>query len=300
MMRTVDLETLIKVMEYGSLSQAAKALHLTQSAVSQRLKNLESYFGQPLLYRSSPLQLTDKGEQVINCGRQILALEQQMQGAPSVQTNSLNVFCTPVFGYSRLPRVMHDFNQMMGDTSSLSVLQGVPQDAIKGINEQTLDLAVLEHHHALPLHQGQQRCLTPEHTLFVAKAGTQVPTSLQQLLQYRLYTARCGCSSRDLLEDNLKKNDCSVGDFPSVVVMDDLNLALDAILSGQGIAFIAHSLVQPLLASGQAVGFEIPEFNHFLHRSLITQNNLSPMASRFIGMIEQSLQSSRLTVVPAA
>lgn len=288
-MRTVDLDTLVKVVEYGSLSQAANALHLTQSAVSQRLKNLETYFGQPLLNRGTPMTLTAKGEQVIRCGRQILALEEEMREAPLGDAEALRVFCTPVFGYSRLPSVMQRFNQHMGTHANLSVLQGIPEDAIKGINEELLDLAVLEHHHPLPQHRGEHHCLTPEHVIFVVKTGVALPCNLKELQQHRLYTARAGCSSRDLLEDNLESMGSSLNEFPSVVVMDDLNLAMEAILSGQGIAFIAHSLALPLLQSGKAMGFELPGFEHYLRRSLLTQVSSNEMADHFIRYIEESL-----------
>lgn len=44
-MNTTALQTFITVMELGNISQAAEQMHLTQPAVSKRIKNLEEEFG---------------------------------------------------------------------------------------------------------------------------------------------------------------------------------------------------------------------------------------------------------------
>ena len=49
-----QLRTLRAVVERGTLDGAAKALHVTPSAVSQRLKALETTAGRVLLVRSKP------------------------------------------------------------------------------------------------------------------------------------------------------------------------------------------------------------------------------------------------------
>ena len=65
-METRYLKTLIAVVDCGSFSKASELLHITQSAVSQRIKFLEEHFGQQLLDRSgSKLVLTTAGGTVL-------------------------------------------------------------------------------------------------------------------------------------------------------------------------------------------------------------------------------------------
>lgn len=52
------LEALSVVIETSSFQAAAKKLYITQSAVSQRIRGLESYYGQPLLVRTQPYEPT--------------------------------------------------------------------------------------------------------------------------------------------------------------------------------------------------------------------------------------------------
>lgn len=67
-MKQVDPElahTVATVVEEGTLDGAAARLHLTPSAVSQRVKALEEQFGQRLLVRSKPARATDAGQAVV-------------------------------------------------------------------------------------------------------------------------------------------------------------------------------------------------------------------------------------------
>lgn len=56
------LSSWVAVVEARSISNAAHALHISQSAVSQRVKRLESIFAAPLLDRTTrPAQPTPAG-----------------------------------------------------------------------------------------------------------------------------------------------------------------------------------------------------------------------------------------------
>lgn len=58
-------EALLAVIDSGSFEQAAAALHLTPSAVSQRVSGLENAVGAPLLIRSRPIRLTSAGQRLV-------------------------------------------------------------------------------------------------------------------------------------------------------------------------------------------------------------------------------------------
>ena len=58
----------------GTLDGAARALHVTPSAISQRLKALEAATGRVLLVRSKPVQVTESGQPVLRLARQVALL----------------------------------------------------------------------------------------------------------------------------------------------------------------------------------------------------------------------------------
>lgn len=70
--------TLAAAVDEGSLDAAARALHLTPPAVSQRISQLEHITGQVLLVRSRPARATAAGQAVIRYARQVEHLESSL------------------------------------------------------------------------------------------------------------------------------------------------------------------------------------------------------------------------------
>jgi LysR family transcriptional regulator (chromosome initiation inhibitor) len=68
-------ETVAAVVDEGTLDAAARRLHITPSAVSQRIKALEEQLGRIVLVRSKPVRATDAGAAVIRLARQAALLE---------------------------------------------------------------------------------------------------------------------------------------------------------------------------------------------------------------------------------
>src|SRR5688500_13902469 len=70
-------EALLAVIDAGSFEAAATALHLTPSAVSQRVSGLEAAVGAPLLIRSRPIRLTSTGQHLVQYLRRIRLMEEE-------------------------------------------------------------------------------------------------------------------------------------------------------------------------------------------------------------------------------
>ncbi|MWV57728.1 ArgP/LysG family DNA-binding transcriptional regulator [Rathayibacter sp. VKM Ac-2754] len=65
------LRALAAAVRHGSFDAAARALHITPSALSQRIKALESAAGRVLLVRSRPVVATEAGAGLLRLARQI-------------------------------------------------------------------------------------------------------------------------------------------------------------------------------------------------------------------------------------
>jgi len=72
------LLALTEVVELQSFELAANKLFISQSAISQRIKSLEEYIGQPVLVRSQPIVLTSAGEQLVNHYKKVKQLENEL------------------------------------------------------------------------------------------------------------------------------------------------------------------------------------------------------------------------------
>lgn len=72
------IEALYTVQELQSFEEAAKKLHITQSAVSQRIKGLETFYGEPVLIRALPYRATELGMRLIGHFKRICLLEEDL------------------------------------------------------------------------------------------------------------------------------------------------------------------------------------------------------------------------------
>jgi LysR family transcriptional regulator (chromosome initiation inhibitor) len=70
-----QLRTFAAVVDEGTLEAAARSLHVTPSAISQRLKAMEDAAGQILLQRTNPVRPTTAGEAILRFARQVRQLE---------------------------------------------------------------------------------------------------------------------------------------------------------------------------------------------------------------------------------
>jgi LysR family transcriptional regulator (chromosome initiation inhibitor) len=65
-----QLDALVAIADLGSFDAAARQLHITPSAVSQRIRALEAAAGQVLISRGTPCRPTAAGEWLVRLGRQ--------------------------------------------------------------------------------------------------------------------------------------------------------------------------------------------------------------------------------------
>ncbi|MCK4503645.1 MAG: LysR family transcriptional regulator, partial [Desulfuromonadales bacterium] len=70
------IEALAKVIQEGGFERAARVLFLTQSAVSQRVRQLEESSGQILISRTTPPRPTPAGKALLKHYQQVKLLEE--------------------------------------------------------------------------------------------------------------------------------------------------------------------------------------------------------------------------------
>lgn len=76
-----QLDALVAIAEHGSFEAAARELHITPSAVSQRVRALEAMAGQVLVSRGAPCRPTPHGEGLVRLGRQTRLLYDEASAA---------------------------------------------------------------------------------------------------------------------------------------------------------------------------------------------------------------------------
>lgn len=136
----LGLQAFLSVAERGSFRRAAMHLHLSQTAISHRIKKLEEELGLKLFARTTrEVTLTQAGLELVDKARDAVAKLEGSLDQLRIQRNSekrqLTIACLPTFALYRLPPVLARFKEIQPnvDVKIHEVLSvDVPQLLLKG------------------------------------------------------------------------------------------------------------------------------------------------------------------------
>jgi LysR family transcriptional regulator (chromosome initiation inhibitor) len=133
-----QLSSFAAVVHHGSFDAAARWLHVTPSAISQRIRQLEERLGQILIERGSPCRVTTAGQPLLRYAEQVALLESETLAALGVSDASGSG--TP-HAQARIPLVINadSFDSWFGDVFA----------ALVAHPEITLDVCVEDQAHSL-------------------------------------------------------------------------------------------------------------------------------------------------------
>lgn len=146
-METRLLAYFLKIAQTGTISQAARELHVTQPTLSRQLRALETELGTPLFVRAQhQMILTPAGSRYQVAARQILMLvdraKQTAQATDQALSGTVAIGCTETNGAELVARAIRQFHhQYPAVTFSLSDLDAT--DIQERLDQGTLDLGVI-------------------------------------------------------------------------------------------------------------------------------------------------------------
>jgi DNA-binding transcriptional LysR family regulator len=145
-MKIHQLQALIAMAEHGSIRAAAKALALSQAAVSKTLRELEAEQQLPLLQRhAGGTRLNDAGRVLLKHARQVLRqlerAEDELAALRGQHAARLCVGVTPWLAETLLPDVVRLFRQRMPEIR-LELFEGLLAVALPLLRDGQMDFAI--------------------------------------------------------------------------------------------------------------------------------------------------------------
>lgn len=147
---TLGVQAFIAVADQGSFVRAAASLHITQTALSRRIQNLESFLGVKLVERTTrSVALTGVGRDFLPQARRLLtdlaSALMEIRESGKAFRGDVTIACVPTVGVHYLPRIvraytdLHPQNRLrILDHSSSDVAAAVlRREAEFGINMQS-------------------------------------------------------------------------------------------------------------------------------------------------------------------
>src|SRR5215470_676124 len=149
---TVDLDIrhlrlVVAVTEQKSVTRAGEVLHLTQSALSHQLREIEEKLGMPLFLRmNKKMILTQAGERLLQTARQVLdemeRAEAHISQMSASRQGTLRISTECYTCYHWLPDVMKEFRRNFPGVEVKIDAQATHRP-IQALLEGKLDLAIV-------------------------------------------------------------------------------------------------------------------------------------------------------------
>jgi LysR family transcriptional regulator for metE and metH len=138
---------LLAIEEAGGITRAGERLHLTQSALSHQLQEIESRLGTPLFLRvRKRLQATEAGRRATALGRRLLAevvdLEEDLRGFASGRRGTLRLTTECYTCYEWLPPLLRRFEKRHPEVEVEIVVEAT-REAVAALRGGRVDLALV-------------------------------------------------------------------------------------------------------------------------------------------------------------
>ncbi|HIV69464.1 MAG TPA: LysR family transcriptional regulator [Candidatus Aquabacterium excrementipullorum] len=145
-MKHHQLTALVAVADHGGINAAARALHLTQPAITKAIKDLEAELGIVLLVRQTRgVTLTPEGQTLLARARLIVRelerAEEDMGLLKGQRGGKLVIGVTPLAGLTIVPKAFARFRQAWPEVE-LNFIEFTSEQIVENLRNGTLDVAV--------------------------------------------------------------------------------------------------------------------------------------------------------------
>ena len=256
------LRTLVALRECGSLVDAAQRIHLTQSALSHQLKELEDRLGQPVVIRKSkPLKFTDSGERLLQLADTILPqvdqTEQEILLLAAGKSGRLHIAIECHSCFEWLIPTLDDYRDDWPEVE-IDLISGFNFDPLPALTRSELDLVITSNPAPLagityiPLFEYEALlCVAKQHPLASKERIEPEDFATETLIAYPVEKERL-----DLFQYFLTP----AGISPAAVRTSELTLMIiQLVASGRGVCVLPNWAITDYLAKGYVVARSLGE-----------------------------------------
>ncbi len=281
------LRYFLAVVDHGSVTDAARQLHVAQPSLSQAIRGFESELGVLLFHRvGRGLRLSPAGQALVGPARQVLRATEEARnaitGVTELRTGTLEIAALATLAVDPMATLIGRFRDRHPGVQ-VRVLEPENADGVGAlVRDGACELGATH----LPLHDQQlvAHPLGEQELLLVlppeAASKDDRPLGARQLAATPLVVSPPGTSTRMLLEQALAQ----VGATPRVAVETAAREAIvPLVLAGAGAALLPAALAREAQRRGATVRNARPKITRtvgLIHR----QGTLSPAASTFLAL----------------
>ena len=294
-----QLEAFVAVVDYGSFSEAARKLYLTQPTISAHVRSLEEELHTKLIIRTTKkTTITTKGYQLYDSAVRMLEIRNNLlENFTGVQKHMIDLAASTIPSSYLLPEILAAYGKTHPDTYFHSI-QTDSAESINRVLDGTVDLALVGQNTSdescvfLPFCQDELVIATPVTQHYLEMQNHAI--TFQDFMKDPIIIREKGSGTKKEMDIFLEKLGITSSDLNVIARMNDLESIKKSIVNGLGIAsglgisiLSARSAID-LQKTKQILLFPLEESAHKRTFYIVYSKNriLKPHVRQFIRFVQ--------------
>lgn len=272
-----QIEAFCAVVEWGSFSEAAKHLYITQPTISSHIRTLEKSLNTRLMERTTKsVTLTQEGQQFYEYAKSLLRLrEKTLREFNKTTQNVIQFGASSIPSAYILPEILSAYH-----TKNSDLIFDVVQSDSKGILDRilsgSLDMGITgtpisnEHCYCRPIYRDEMVLATPyndHYKHFLQK------DSLEELLKEPYLMREDGSGTKKEADQFLETLGLDSTSLNVIARMNDLEAIKQSIIYGLGISILSKKVTKDLERDNRVLVFPLAQGGIYRNYYLIYRKN---------------------------
>lgn len=288
-----QLEAFVAVVDYGSFSEAARKLYLTQPTISAHVRSLEEELHTKLILRTTKkTTITTRGYQLYDSAVRMLEIRNNLlENFTGVQKHMIDLAASTIPSSYLLPEILATFGKTHPDIYFHSI-QADSAESINRVLDGTVDLALVGQNTRdetcvfLPFCQDELVIATPITNHYLGLQNKSV--TFEDFIKDPIIIREKGSGTKKEMDLFLEQIGVTPSDLNVIARMNDLEGIKKSIVNGLGISILSARSAIDLQKTKQILLFPLEESAHKRTFYIVYSKNriLKPHVRQFIQFVQ--------------
>ena len=288
-----QLEAFVAVVDYGSFSEAARKLYLTQPTISAHVRSLEEELHTRLILRTTKkTTITTRGYQLYDSAVRMLEIRNNLlENFTGVQKHMIDLAASTIPSSYLLPEILAAFGKTHPDIYFHSI-QADSAESINRVLDGTVDLALVGQNTRdetcvfLPFCQDELVIATPITNHYLGLQNKSV--TFEDFIKDPIIIREKGSGTKKEMDLFLEQIGVTPSDLNVIARMNDLEGIKKSIVNGLGISILSARSAIDLQKTKQILLFPLEESAHKRTFYIVYSKNriLKPHVRQFIRFVQ--------------
>lgn len=288
-----QLEAFVAVVDYGSFSEAARKLYLTQPTISAHVRSLEEELHTKLILRTTKkTTITTRGYQLYDSAVRMLEIRNNLlENFTGVQKHMIDLAASTIPSSYLLPEILAAFGKTHPDIYFHSI-QTDSAESINRVLDGTADLALVGQNTCdetcvyLPFCQDELVIATPITNHYLGLQNKSV--TFEDFIKDPIIIREKGSGTKKEMDLFLEQIGVTPSDLNVIARMNDLEGIKKSIVNGLGISILSARSAIDLQKTKQILLFPLEESAHKRTFYIVYSKNriLKPHVRQFIRFVQ--------------